>query len=285
MIKILELYTMDTIYNLSGAELYNLAQTFYLNNNIDAYIIHRAMAANNNYPEAIDNFHNKIFGQQQTPITVQFFKDTTYNNNLINNGYSIYCLAWIYQEAIIVEKNYTLAFELYQKAMKKNIGLAFNNLGFMYDNGMGVEKDYKKSAELYQTAMEKKISVAFNNMAFMYWKGLGIDIDYNKAIKLFKKAINKNDTYARNNLIVLFKELSVSKIEIIQHLYEINGLEYLKNLYGYDDFTIETIQQNIELKDKNSKLEKEISDLNMHIESSPEGKLYLEAKQEWYNNI
>ena len=276
---------MDTIYNLSGEKLYNLAQTFYLNNDIDAFIIHLVMAANNHYQEAIDNFHHKIFGQKQTNITMQFFKDTTNDEKLINNGYSIYCLAYSYQQAIIVDKNYAKAIELYKLAMEKDIGVAFNNLGYMYDNGMYVEQDYKKSFELYQKAMKKKVPVAYNNMGCMYLQGTGVDKDYDQAIKLIKKAINKKVAVAINNLILLFTESSISKIEIIQHLYEINSLESLKKIYNYDDFMIETIQQNIELKEKNYKLEKEVSELNIHIESSPEGKLYLAAKEEWNNNI
>ena len=73
-------------------------------------------------------------------------------------------------------------------------------LGWMYENGLGVEKDEKEGVKLYRKAAEKGISIAQNNLGCMYVNGRGVDKDEAEAVKWFRKAAVKGNDSAKQNL-------------------------------------------------------------------------------------
>ena len=49
-----------------------------------------------------------------------------------------------------MEKDVTMAVELYERAAELGVKKAHFNLGIMYDNGIGVEKDTAKAIRHYE---------------------------------------------------------------------------------------------------------------------------------------
>ena len=64
-------------------------------------------------------------------------------------------------------------------------------------------------------------------------------------------------------------------------LIKINKLDILKELCGYNDYTILSIKENYDKQKIIKKLNKENDELRTHIMCMPDGKLYFEAKCEW----
>ena len=96
-------------------------------------------------------------------------------------------------------------------------------------------------------------------------------------------AISKGDSCAMQNLVYMYKStnLKYDKSYVIDYFLKINKPEKLKDIYFHDDCVIELLVDNYKLRKKNNDLEKEISDLKIHILASPEGELYFEAKKSW----
>lgn len=73
-------------------------------------------------------------------------------------------------------------------------------LGSMYVNGEGVEKDYSRAVELFQKAAEQGHLKAQTNLGVMYYKGEGVSADLIEARKWFQKAAQQGDENAIFNL-------------------------------------------------------------------------------------
>lgn len=376
---------MQDIYNLSGEELYKQSLDFLKARNYDNYAIYITMAANYQYNDAVETIYgNDYYKNQNYSNTLKFYLDSA--NDLSQNSFSLHFLAYMYANGLGVkmdkaeslklyklaieknnlysvcnlayghitgDKNYDLAIELYQSAIKENNTLAMNslgdmylegwgvkqdykeakklytqakklgsllsliNLGIMYKNGKGVEINYTKAVRLYEKAIERESGTASNNLASMYDQGIGVEKNIKKAIELYNLAITMGSTAAHNNLVNLYfannmidyelivdilqkgyqkgskralkKLISVYKdshfknrqTEIFDYLHSIDQMEKLKDVYNYDNYIIAIIKTKYELAAQNIKLKAENADFKTHIESSPDGILYLEAKAEW----
>ncbi|WP_171956568.1 tetratricopeptide repeat protein, partial [Stenotrophomonas maltophilia] len=65
---------------------------------------------------------------------------------------SQYVLGLMYYDGVGVDMNWIYAFELFERASKKELPNAITSLGFMYQNGHMRAKDLDKAKELYVRA-------------------------------------------------------------------------------------------------------------------------------------
>lgn len=109
-------------------------------------------------------------------------------------------------------KNYALAQQYYERAAKKNIALAYNDLGYLYENGFIGSKstdDLKRALTNYLTAAKAGNAMAQNNAGCMYYNLYG---EYEKAHFWFKKAVDNGYQPAISNLALVIKQEKNIKI-------------------------------------------------------------------------
>lgn len=126
--------------------------------------------------------------QQATPITTPKTTDTPHD------AVALYQKAKKYEKGKGVEKNTTLAFELYQKAAEMGLDSAQNKLGACYEDGVGVFSDKEKAFHWYQKAAEQGYAPAQANLSSCYSLGIGVPIDEKKAFKWTQKAAEQGNT-------------------------------------------------------------------------------------------
>jgi hypothetical protein len=117
-----------------------------------------------------------------------------------NNCTAQYNLGNIYMEGKYVDRNYTIAYDYFSKAVEQNHAIAQNNLGYLYYNGLGVKQDYDKAFLYYCKAAEQNLTCAEYNLGIMYENGFGVKQNYNIAIEYYTKASNQNDLSARQKV-------------------------------------------------------------------------------------
>ena len=74
------------------------------------------------------------------------------------------------------------------------------DLASMYMNGQIKEGDLKenhaKAFQLYRKAARHKVAVAYGNLGECYYQGLGVEQDYDEAMRWYKKAAAHGDEHA-----------------------------------------------------------------------------------------
>lgn len=101
-----------------------------------------------------------------------------------------------------ISKDYSKAFEWYQKAALRGHPLAQCQLGLLYREGHGIPKDEKqafdwfmKAAQVNQNCPRGKFYVGYS-----YHHGNGVQKDYKEAVKWYTLAAQQSDVYAQLNL-------------------------------------------------------------------------------------
>ena len=205
------------------------------------------------------------------------------------NILSVNNLAQMYQNGRGVKQNYSKAIKLYEIALERNNYVSGVNLAFMYVKGLGVDIDYKKARQLYISAANNGQVSASINLAYMYENGMGCKINYDKAVKLYKIAYDRGSKNSLNYVVRVYSKsfFKDKKQDVIDYFCGINQVEKLKIIYDFDDYTISLIRNKYQIENKNIKLQNQIIQLQRenfklktHIENSPDGILYLEAKAE-----
>ena len=113
-----------------------------------------------------------------------------YYAKCINNGYSTYMQAVIYENIYYEKQDLDKAKELLLKASNDyKVADAIYEIGFNYLNGNnGYDKNPKKAVEYFKKAVDLKYSEAYFSLANCYKLGLGVEKDINKAFDLMKEA-------------------------------------------------------------------------------------------------
>lgn len=204
-------------------------------------------------------------------------------SSALGNSDALKNLAYMYIYGLGVQKDYSKGKKLIEEAINLGSVDAINILAHVYKNGFGVIQNYSKAIELYTRATSLNDNISFCNLAHMYENGLGVDQNYDIAINFYKQAYSKDYIESLDAMIKIFKldYFHDRTNEIIDYLNEINQLEKLRDIYGLDTSIINIIRKKYELETKIMIVEKENAELKVHIESSPDGKLYMAAKQEW----
>ena len=226
---------------ISDKELYDQAQIFKQNQDYNNYIIYITKAANNGYPDAIDNIYKcDTYKEQDYSVTIKFYEATvesSYSAHFLGymyfiglhvkkdlskslelfelaykkgNGHSARNLALLYEAESYVTQNYCRALELYEFSISKGVYESLMNLAYMYNNGLGTKKNYVKSRELYELAIDKGYATALNHLGYMYEYGYGVIINYDRAIELYEKAIKAGDL----SMIICLDDLYKKNIPI-----------------------------------------------------------------------
>ena len=113
----------------------------------------------------------------------------------LNDTESLYYIGEHYLNGWGTEKNYTKAFEYFQKSISYNntdSAKSWNSLGYLYYYGLGVEKNVQKAFDYFNIGITYKDSAAIFDTAYLLIQNLNNDK------KLIEKDISKAYTYASN---------------------------------------------------------------------------------------
>ena len=117
---------------------------------------------------------------------------------------ALYQKAKKYEKGKGVDKNLTLALELYQKAAEMGLDSAQNKLGDCYDDGVGVFQDKEKAFYWYHKAAEQGHALAQANLSSCYSLGKGVAIDEKMALEWCQKAAAQGNTKGMMQLAVCY---------------------------------------------------------------------------------
>lgn len=133
---------------------------------------------------------NKLLGGKREEI----YKD-------INK--QILSIAEYFRKGNVVERDYSFAATLYDKAAKLGNPTAQCNLATLYYKGLGVEKNIPLAATLYRTAANGGSNLAMYKLGKMYFKGEFVEQNYSQAILLFEQAASLGNEQAKKELLDL----------------------------------------------------------------------------------
>lgn len=113
---------------------------------------------------------------------------------------ALYQKAKKYEKGKGVDKNTTLAFELYQKAAEMGLDSAQNKLGACYEDGIYIAKDHEKAVFWYRKAAEQGDAYAQANLSSCYSLGKGVPVDEKQALEWAQKSAAQGNT---NGMLLL----------------------------------------------------------------------------------
>lgn len=271
--------------------IYNLANIYYIGHGIDKDY----GKAKKLYEDAykLGNVDTKYYLGEMYFYGLGCVKDYGKAIKLFEEGYklgNVVAMNYVgnmYYYGLGVDKDYVKAIKMFEEAYKLGSNEALDDLGNIYCFGLDVGVDYNRGLELLLMASNSGNVNAPYYLAKMYECGLGVTKNYDTALIFYKQASDKKCTFVFNNLITLFQtDYFIDKqSEIISYLNEINHLEILKDIYNFSDFIIDIIKQKYESDTKIICLEKENLELRRHIDASPDGVLFLEARREWADKV
>lgn len=156
----------------------------------------------------------------------------TMNPQFIFSARNANTLGVMYAKGLIVSKNETAAFKLFEKAATaESIGepdgttAARFNLGIMYEKGLGTSKNEAKALEFTQLAGGNDWPRGQTKLGYLYAKGLlGLKKDETKAVKLFTQVVIKHPQegsyfVALRNLGYMYAQgLGVKKNDVVAYV-------------------------------------------------------------------
>ena len=87
-----------------------------------------------------------------------------------------------------IEKNYTKAFIMYERAAKQNQPAAQNGLAYCYEMGYGVQQSYAKAFYWYKKSAENGLARSQYELGLAYSLGRGCELNKELAIFWLRKA-------------------------------------------------------------------------------------------------
>lgn len=153
-------------------------------------------------------------------------------------------------DKVIVKQNYELAFNMYMKAIEKDIsGVAFWSLGWMYEHGQAPNsltddlKSQKKAYDCYIQSSKLGYAKAHNSLGRFYDKGYaGLSYDSTRVANHFLLADEGGDIYGTLNLAYTYsknKEYENAATCFKKAIKKGSPLAYLK----FADFLLENFVQ------------------------------------------
>jgi tetratricopeptide (TPR) repeat protein len=100
----------------------------------------------------------------------------------------------------LVQKDFALARQLFEKTAIAGYPAGYNNLGLLYYRGNGVPKDFVQARKWYERAIAVNDAPAMGNLGILYQQGNGVPKDYAEARKWYEKAVAANDA---NGMVLL----------------------------------------------------------------------------------
>lgn len=101
-----------------------------------------------------------------------------------------------------ISKDYSKAFEWYQKAALRGHPLAQCQLGLLYREGHGIPRDEKQAFDWFMKAAHANQNCPRGKfyVGRSYHHGNGVQKDYKEAVRWYTMAAQQNDSYAQLNL-------------------------------------------------------------------------------------
>jgi hypothetical protein len=106
-------------------------------------------------------------------------------------------------EQAYLEKNFTLAREIWEPIAEASDAEAEAWLGALYANGLGVTKDSARAFAYYLRSAEHGNPLAANNVGAMYAKGEGVAADPARGASWFLRAAESGDALGQFNYAVM----------------------------------------------------------------------------------
>lgn len=154
------------------------------------------------------SYYRMSFGNEINDMEFysEFEKDYNPNPkvNICGDADAQFNLGLKYYSGDGVHRNYTRAFEWFQKASDQGYAPAQFHLGRMYSNGEGVPKDLVNAVELIQKAANQGFAEAQFNLGVMCNNGDGVPKNLIKAIKWLQKAAEQGFATAQDILGLMY---------------------------------------------------------------------------------
>jgi TPR repeat protein len=115
-------------------------------------------------------------------------------------------LGYMYGSGYGVPQDYEEAISKYRDSIQKGSVRGENYLGEAYVAGQGVVKDYHQARQLFEDAARKGLPVALANLGNLYYLGRGVPKDLGTALRYYEAAAAKNSPEAQNNLGLMYQK-------------------------------------------------------------------------------
>ncbi|GEM_PF-3442023 len=122
-------------------------------------------------------------------------------------------LGLMYENGEIVEQDYSVAKQLFTKALKLKHPEASFRLAVLFDKGLGVEENPGKAFEYYEAAANNGLSKAHFNLGDLHLSGRGLNIDKVRAYLHYKLSFLFGDDQGAVKAKALALELSKEQLE------------------------------------------------------------------------
>jgi len=170
---------------------YRLALCF-VSLNADKTVFHMTAAANQNHAIAQEYLARICLSNKDWKCMMRWA------NSAADKGRAsaLSLVAWAYEQGYGVDKDSSLARELYTRAALGGDLMAQNNLGQLYEEGSAVDKDLTKALHYYRSAAQLGLVQAQYNLGRLYLYGIGVKKNKHKALKWLDKSKRQNSIEA-----------------------------------------------------------------------------------------
>jgi hypothetical protein len=101
---------------------------------------------------------------------------------------AMFTLGGFYVEGLIVQRNFSVAREWYEKSANAGLAEGVFNVGVCWETGMGSASDPAKAAEFFKRAADMNLPQALFKMSVILDGGLGVDRDQAASMSYLKRA-------------------------------------------------------------------------------------------------
>ncbi len=144
----------------------------------------------------------QVIQQQAVPQEVQ--PSTPVTPGKRQEAVALYQKAKKYENGKGVDKNETLAADLYLKAAEMGLDSAQNKMGLLYEKSIIVYRDDTKAVYWYRKAAEQGYAPAQANLSSCYAVGKGLAIDEKQAYEWTKKAAEQGNKKGMMQLAIAY---------------------------------------------------------------------------------
>jgi TPR repeat protein len=101
---------------------------------------------------------------------------------------AMFAMGGLYVEGLIVQRNYSIAREWYEKSANAGLPEGIFNVGVCWETGMGSAADAAKAAEFFKRAADMNLPQALFKMSVILDGGLGVERDQAASADYLKRA-------------------------------------------------------------------------------------------------
>ena len=196
-----------------------------------------------------------------------------------------------YYGSSVVKQDFTISLKLFNKAVNLNDTESLFFVGEHYLNGWGTEKNYTKAFEYFNKSISYNTSESarsWNSLGYLYYYGLGVNKDVKKAFEYFKTGASHKDSSAIYDTIYLLIQNQKDDKNLIEkdyskaysHASSLASKDFSFGTYFYAMMNQYSIGASIKSCDINIKFFISICEKNLYIKY-----LYDLAKKYYKNKM